>query len=184
MKKYTSQAILFFFLTCFIIPARSQDFGYKTIDVGGEFQYYSKGYITALHLAYNFRIHHSIQVRVGYNKSNWKDKGEHDNEEGGGPGFSLGYRYYFLVRPHGFFLGARADWWRLNIDWREGIITGKSKTSALQPTVEMGYMVLINDEFFISPSIAAGVQSNLNTQGEAVGDGFLFLAGVSVGWKF
>ena len=184
MKKYTSTAFLTFCLICFISPARSQDFGYKTIDAGGEFQYYSKGYIAALHLAYNFPIHHSIQLRVGYNKSNWKDKGRHDDEEGGGPGFSLGYRYYFLVRPHGFFLGARVDWWRLNIDWREGISAGKSKISVLQPSLEMGYMILINDEFFISPSLAAGVQTNMRTEGEAVGDGFIFLTGISMGWKF
>lgn len=181
MKKLISLAIISF---CFIITAYSQEFGYKTIDVGGEFQAYDKGYIAALHLAYNFPIHHSIQLRAGYNKSNWKSEGLHDNEEGGGPGFSLGYRYYFLVRPHGFFLGARTDVWHLSIDWKKGIATGNSKTWALQPTVEMGYMFLINDMVFITPSIAAGVQSNLQTQGQTVGDGSIFLAGISAGWKF
>ena len=180
MKKLISLTIISF---CFIITARSQDFGYKTIDVGGEFQWYPKGYIYALHLAYNFPIHHSVQARIGYNKSNWKEKGLHANEEGGGPGFSLGYRYYFLVRPHGFFLGAHADVWRLSIDWR-GTINGRSKIWALQPTAEMGYMFLINDMFFISPSIAAGVQTNVKTEGQSVGDGSVILIGISTGWKF
>ena len=107
MKKCASLFIISF---CFMVSARSQEeFGYKTIDVGGEFQSYYRGYTAALHLAYNFPIHHGIQLKVGYNKSNWKDAGLHDNEDGGGPVFSLGYRYYFLVRPHGFFLGAHAD---------------------------------------------------------------------------
>ena len=181
MKKNTSLTILAF---CFILTARSQDFGYKTFDVGGEFQWYPKGFISALHLAYNFPIHHSFQARIGYNRSTWKDLGKHDNEDGGGPGFSLGYRYYFLVRPHGFFLGARADLWRLTIDWRQGSNTGRSKISALQPTAEMGYMFLINDLFFISPSIACGVQTNVQTDGQTVGDGFIILAGISAGWKF
>lgn len=181
MKKLTSLTIALFY---FIVTAHSQIEGYKTIDVGGEFQWYPKGYISALHLAYNFPIHHAIQLSLGYNKSNWKDEGVHDNEKGGGPGFSLGYRYYFLVRPHGFFLGARADLWRLSIDWRQGIINGNSKIWALLPTGEIGYMFLINDMFFISPSIAAGVQTNIKTEGQAVGDGSVFLAGISAGWKF
>src|ERR1051325_2425894 len=146
MKKCTSLLIISF---CFIGSTRSQDFGYKTIDVGGEFQSYYRGYTTALHLAYNFPIHHGIQFKVGYNKSNWKENGEHDNEEGNGPMFSLGYRYYALVRPHGFFLGAHVDYSRLTIDWRQGTTTGTSKISALQPTFELGYMFLINDMFFI-----------------------------------
>jgi len=181
MKKFTSLTVILF---CFIITAHSQIEGYKTIDVGGEFQWYPKGYIYAIHLGYNFPVHHSVQLRLGYNKSNWKEKGIHDNEEGGGPGFSMGYRYYFLVRPHGFFLGARADLWKLTIDWREGTMNGKSKLWALQPAAELGYMFLINDMFFISPSIAAGVQTNIKTEGQAVGDGSVILVGISTGWKF
>ncbi|MBK5272400.1 MAG: hypothetical protein JJE22_15450 [Bacteroidia bacterium] len=181
MKKCTGLSIIFF---CFIITARSQDFGYKTIDAGAEFQWYPAGYISALHLAYNFPIHHAIQVRIGYNKANRGDRGKHDDEEGGGPGFSLGYRYYFLVRPHGFFLGARSDIWHLNIDWKQGTSTGTSKIWVVQPTFEIGYMFLINDEFFISPSIANGAEINIKTQGQPVGESFITLAGISAGWKF
>jgi hypothetical protein len=181
MKKLTSLTIILF---CFLISARSQDFGYKTIDVGGEFQWYPKGYISAFHLAYNFPVHHAIQLRLGYNKANRDDAGKHDNEEGGGPGFSLGYRYYFLVRPHGFFLGARGDVWHLNIDWRQGTTIGNSKVWIVQPTAEVGYMFLINDEFFISPCIANGVEINIKTQGQPVGEGFITLLGISAGWKF
>jgi hypothetical protein len=181
MKRFT---VLFLTLFLLNIICRSQDLGYKTIDAGGEFQGYFKGYTAALHLAYNFSIHHSFQLRLGYNKNNLKDKGKHDNEEGGGHGGSLGYRYYFLVRPHGFFLGVHADLWRLSIDWRQGNVTGNSKIWALQPSVEMGYMILINDMFFITPSVSAGVQSNIKTEGQAIGDGFIMMTGISAGWKF
>lgn len=181
MKKCTSFTIIFI---CFIATARSQDFGYKTIDVGGEFQWYSDGYITGLHLAYNFPIHHAIQLRIGYNKANHEDRGKHDNEEGGGPGFSLGYRYYFLVRPHGFFLGARSDLWHMNIDWKQGTAAGTSKIWVVQPTLEIGYMFLINDEFFISPSVSNGAEINVKTEGQPVGQGFITLVGISTGWKF
>jgi hypothetical protein len=178
------RGISLIFSFCFILSARSQDMGYKTIDVGAEFQDYYRGNMTCLHLAYNFPIHSGIQFRVGYNKSNWKGAGLHDNEEGQGPVFSLGYRYYTLVRPHGFFFGAHLDFSRLTIDWREGAITGTSKISALQPTIELGYMFLINDMVFITPSVGTGIQTNLKTEGQKVGDGSVFTTGISAGWKF
>ncbi len=184
MKKYTNLAFLFLSLIVYVVPATAQDLGYRTIDVGGEYQHYSKGDIYTLHLAYNFAVHHSFQLRAGYNKADWKAEGHHTEEEGGGPGFSLGYRYYFPVRPHGPFLGIRADFWRLNINWRQGTTLGKSKVSVVQPGAELGYMFLINDMFFITPAVAATVQSNVNTEGETVGDGFLLMAGISMGWKF
>jgi Protein of unknown function (DUF3575) len=182
MKKLTSLFTIIFLL---FLTAQSQDnMGYKTFDAGGEFMGSGKGYTAALHLAYNLAVHNSFQVRIGYNKSNWKSSGKHDKEEGSGPGISLGYRYYFLVRPHGFFLGIRADAWRMKVNWSQGDATGISKLWAIQPAAEMGYMLLINDIFFITPSISAGLQNNLKTEGQAVGDGFIPQFGLSAGWKF
>ena len=181
MKKYIFLIIFFLSIR---LTATTQDFGYKTIDVGAEFLPSSKGYTTSLHLAYNLAVHHAFLLRAGYNNSNWKEKGNHDSEKGSGPGASLGYRYYFLVRPYGFFLGVNAQAWRLSIDWREGTTTGKTKTWALQPTAEMGYMILINDMFFISPAISSGIQSNFKTEGQEVGEGFVTRFGLSTGWKF
>lgn len=181
MKK---QSIIIAFSCLLSFTALSQDMGYKTFDLGAEFLGSGKGYTASLHLAYNLAVHHSFQARIGYNKSNWKDKGLHEDEHGSGAGVSLGYRYYFLVRPHGFFLGIRADVWRLNIYWDQNTEIGTSKVWALQPAAEMGYMLLINDLFFITPSINASVQSNIKTDGEPVGEGFIPQFGISVGWKF
>ena len=181
MKKYI---FLIIFFLCSTLYATTQDFGYKTIDVGAEFLTSSKGNTTSLLLAYNLPVHHAFLLRAGYTSSKWKEKGNHDYEEGSGPGVSLGYRYYFLVRPHGFFLGVNAQAWKLSIDWREGTTTGKTKTWGLQPTVEMGYMFLINDMFFISPTISSGIQSNFKTEGQEVGEGFITRFGISAGWKF
>lgn len=181
MKKLAGITIITFLLSPI---AYAQDMGYKTIDAGGEFMGSGKGYTASLHLAYNFAVHHSFQTRIGYIKSNWKDKGLHEDEHGSGTGISLGYRYYFLVRPHGFFLGIRADVWRLNISWNQNTELGTSKVWALQPAAEMGYMFLINDLFFITPCISAGVQSNIKTEGSPVGEGFIPQFGLSTGWKF
>ena len=47
--------------------------------------------------------------------------GEHDDENGGGPGISLGTRYYFREKYQGLFLGARLDLWLMEIDWQDEI---------------------------------------------------------------
>jgi hypothetical protein len=168
----------------FVCSAYAQEYGYTTVDVGAGFKAPSHSAIFGLHLAANARIHSGFHALIGYNKIFSNDAGKHEAEEGGGPGISLGYRYYFKVRPYGFFIGAGTDLWHLKINWRQIAITGTTKTWALVPQAEMGYMILINDMFFISPSIGFGTQSNLGTQGEPVGDGFRFIPGISAGFKF
>jgi len=54
----------------------------------------------------------------------------------------------------------------------------------LHPAAEAGYMFLINDMIFITPAISAGYLSNLSTTGGALGEGFIFTAGISAGIKF
>ncbi len=162
----------------------AQEYGYNTVDVGVGFKAPAHGMIFGLHLASNAKIHGGFHALLGFNKIKSSDAGKHTLEEGGGPGVSLGYRYYFKVRPYGFFIGAGTDLWRLKIDWREGAAFGTTRTWALIPQAELGYMVLINDMFFITPSIGFGVQSNFGTNGEAVGDGSRVMPGISMGWKF
>jgi hypothetical protein len=159
--------------------------GYTTTDVGGEFQWHSPGgYSGMLHVAFNGEIHSGFQVRAGYMIADRKDWGEHVIEKGGGPGGGLGYRYYFPYRPHQFFLGIRSEIWRLKIDWEDALLKGTTKTWTIQPAAEAGYMILINDMAFITPAVSAGYFSNLSTDGAAIGEGFVFSAGISIGLKF
>ena len=181
MKKAT---ILFLFAFIFHAAQSQEEVGYSTTDIGAEFQWYPTGTISSLHLAFNARMHHSVLVQLGYNKANRKDNGEKDNEKGGGWGGAIGYRYYFKPFPHKFFLGAKTGLWRLNIDWVEGAQTGESKTWTLQPAFEIGYTFIINDQAFITPSISNGVEINMKTQGEKVGQGFITLIGISAGVRF
>ena len=181
MKKATTfLAFIFFFHI-----SRSQDVevGYTTTDIGAQFQWYPSGTISSLHVAFNSRIHHSLFVQLGYNKANRKDNGEKDNEKGSGLGGAIGYRYYFRPYPHKFFIGAKTDIWRMKIDWVQGIQAGESKTWTLQPIFEIGYTFIINDQAFITPSISNGVEINLKTEGEKVGQGFITLIGISAGFR-
>lgn len=171
-----------FLFTCLFSGfINAQEMGYVTTDIGGSFQWYPTGTISELHLAFNSRYHHSVLFRLGYNKTNRKDHGEHDDEKGDGWGGSVGYRYYFKPFPHKFFIGTRCDLWRMNIDWKEGTQSGLSKTWTLQPVFEIGYTFFINDQMFITPSLANGAEINISTEGQNVGQGFITLLGISLG---
>jgi len=173
--------IFFLFIYFFSFSQYESDIGYRTTDVGAEFQWYPAGYIAGLHLGFNSKLHHSVQLRLGYNKANRKDDGEKETEEGGGWGGGLGYRYYFKPFPHKFFIGLRTDIWRLNIDWTEGAQTGTTKTWTFQPLFETGYTFFINDQAFLTASISNGTGINIKTDGEKVGQGFVTMAGISFG---
>jgi len=164
--------------------SKSQEVGYNTLDIGGDFQWYPAGYMGGVHLAYNAKMHHSLTGRIAYNRANRKDFGKHENEKGGGAGFSLGYRYYFHYKPAGFFLGARSDLWSMNIDWTDGNENGSTKTWVLQPALEIGYTFLIYDKFFITPAVSNGYEINIVTKGNPVGEGFITQAGISAGFRF
>lgn len=66
MKKIILLLPAFF---CIQLVSQSQDFGYKTFDIGGDFQWHPDGSTLSLHLAYYAKIHHSITARFGYNNA-------------------------------------------------------------------------------------------------------------------
>ncbi len=176
--------LLIFSVITILSTVHSQDMGYRTTDVGVEYQWQPKSQVFALHLAYNLQVHHSFQARLGYTKTNWLDKGRNDNEEGSGFGGSLGYRYYIGYIPKEFFMGVRADIWSMKVFWQRGTLSGTSKVIAIQPALEMGYMFLLNDQVFITPAVTCGSLKNVKVEGRVVGEGLMLLMGVSAGWKF
>jgi Protein of unknown function (DUF3575) len=173
-------------LFCISLSGYSQDYGYRTFDIGAEYQYTKSGPSYNLQVAFNSEEHHSIVLRAGYNIATGQTTPTHNNEEGSGWSGSLGYRYYFSVLPKRFFIGARAAVAAMDIQWSIHATNGSSKLMVLQPAVETGYTLLINDMFFITPHISAGIQTTLNNKGEKVtyGNGFLPGAGISMGWRF
>lgn len=180
MKK----TVLLFAVIFFQLFGSSQEIGFNTTDIGGEFQVYPAGTITGLHIAFNAKLHSSFLFRIGYNKTDRKDWGEHADEKGNGWGGSVGYRYYFKPFPYKFFIGARTDLWRMSIDWKQGLVSGNSKTWTIQPVFETGYTFLVNDQVFITPFLANGVEINMITDGQDVGHGFISLLGISLGVRF
>jgi hypothetical protein len=163
--------------------------GFRTTDIGGEFQKYTRGSLYNLHIAFNAKLNHSIQLRFGYNHVPAYRAGGH-TEFGNGWGGGLGYRYYFKPFPHKFFIGARADIWIMKIDLDYSPAAGPfvvpKDTPVLQPALEGGYTFVINDNVFFTPYILAGFQTDFDKKANSVkyGNGFVPTAGISAGIRF
>lgn len=143
-------------------------------------QAYPAGVIVEAEAVFPLQAHHSLFLRAGYNFTDRKDYGEHDNEEGGGPGATVGYRYTFRDSASGWFLGARTDLWFLDIDWKDPGRSGSTEVVVLQPTFEAGYHAVRAGGWSISPFLGLGYEINVDTTGEDVGEGAILLVGLSV----
>ncbi len=181
MKKSIVTLIAFFIIS---FQSYSQEVGYKTTDIGVEYQYYTGGGIYKLHLAFNSKLHHSFLLSAGYNSINSTYSDKHENEKGGGFVAGIGYRYYVLYRPHGFFIGAKADYWKMSMDWTNALFIGNTETSFFVPALETGYMLLVNDILFITPTVSVGTRINLKSEVNPVKDGGIVQIGISAGIKF
>lgn len=174
--------ILFLFAFVFTSSHAQMEVGYNTTDVGAEFQYYKDGKFIGLHVAANSKLHNSFHAAIGYYIAGETSYNYYSNKTNGGLGLGLGYRYYTDLRPHNFFIGANFNLYinKITVD----IPTPTKRTSKIFiPSLQTGYMFLINDLFFITPSISFGYKTNLdslaNLKNKTVG-----LLGISMGFKF
>ena len=157
------------------------EIGYNTVDVGGEFQWYKDGKFIGLHLASNAKLHHSIHGEIGYYMAGDPSAVYYYNQNKGGIGLGLGYRYYTMLRPHAFFIGIKANLFTNKVTLTTQVPENRT-SKILIPSIEAGYMFLINDLFFITPGVAVGYKTNLELKADekkAVG-----LFGMSMGFKF
>ncbi len=184
MKKLTLIALSSLF---FAFSAYSQeDFGYKTFDIGLEYKWAQKSPGINLQMAFNSKLHHSFLISIGFKNAYNPIEGTHDNEKGRGWGGSLGYRYYFSVVPKGFFLGVRCDLWSMRMYHTANASGPSSNVLIAQPSGEIGYTILINDQLFITLFASGGKQFTVSSSGEAYkyGQEFIPGGGISVGWRF
>ena len=163
----------------------AQDSFSKYNEFGIEFQQYPTGILLGAKGEFGFKAHHGFDFRIGYNFVDHRDQGKHNNEEGGGFGFTLGYRYYFNPQNTNFFLGARSDLWFNKIDWQdEPNLSGTTDIIVLQPTLIGGYVFLIHKKWVITPTLAFGYEINIVENGEPVGQGPTLLWGVNLNYRF
>jgi hypothetical protein len=181
---FKKNIILFaFFLSCNYLVAQESFSKYSSFGI--EMQLYPTGFLFGGRGEFGFKPHQSFDFRVGYNLVDHRDLGKHANEEGGGFGFTLGYRYYFQSQNTRFFLGIRSDLWFNKIDWQDSpSLSGTTNIIVLQPTLIAGYLFLINEKWSVSPTLAFGYEVNVVENGEPVGQGTIALLGVNFCYRF
>ena len=181
MKKVSTLFLLLFILNA----SHGQDVGYNTTDVGAEFQWYEDGSFIGLHLATNAKLHHSFHATVGYYMAGDPTAPFYNNVNNGGLGGGLGYRYYTGLRPHRFFIGAKADLFTYKVGLKTQTLNIESRTSMIFiPSLQTGYMILINDMFFITPTASIGYKMNLQSDMSLDEEKAVGLFGISCGFKF
>ena len=179
MKKYLFVLTILFFAS---FQAHSQSSKYIELET----QWYPAGYQFMLSGEYGFTGKDALHVKLGYNLALRKDFSPYnDLEEGGGFGFSLGYRHYlFGDSNNGVYAGVRTDMWWLSIDWEDATATsntGTTKITVFQPTAEIGYLYQFSDSpLAIGANAAAGYEINIITNGDPVGQGAMGLLGVRI----
>ncbi len=182
MKKLVLLALVF------ISPS-----AFSQTSFGIELQAYPAGIIPGIRFDLGVSENLNLNARIGYNFTNRRDWGKHDNEEGGGPGFGLGVEHTgFLIENLSII--ARTDLWFMDIDWRktENIcpivapcfdmdFTGTSEITVLQPTIGLAYLIPMTARVFIKPSLSFGYEINVKTTGDEVGEGAILLLGFQLG---
>ena len=184
---YTFLFALLFSITLWGEPSIYAQVPDRSFMRGLAVQGYPAGVILNGRFSYFYKPNQSVGIYLGYNITNRRDWGEHDNEQGSGAGVGLAWRYYFKEKDvNGFHAGIRTDMWFLTIDWEQDTgQEGETEISVLQPTAQFGYSFFPADRrvaFELNASL--GAEINILTRGEDVGEGAIFLVGFSFGYQF
>lgn len=169
---------------------------FSQIRYGAGVQAYPAGIIGNLQIVFPVSARMNLGMLVGYNTTDRRDFGDHDDETGGGPGFGVELEHRFADKVSGVFIGIRVDTWFLDIDWedeRAGCLklciirngrtfqTGSSSITVVQPAVIMGYKKYFFDSLVaFNFTVSLGAEINVKTSGESVGDGGILLVGLAV----
>jgi hypothetical protein len=163
---------------------------------GAGLQGYPAGAILTAQSRYRLSERGELGLRAGYNFTDRGDFGEHDDEEGGGPGVGVAYRHHFApldedgLNQDGWIAGANLDLWYLEIDWEDDPSPtaplgreGSTDVLVLQPTAELGYAWRLGSGTLrrgrLELTLALGAEINADTDGEDVGEGAIALLGIA-----
>lgn len=188
--------ILLLFLLLAVLSATAQEESrYNTKPFkkrfGFDFMAYPAGQIYGLRAEFENRSGWELNLRLGYNRAFRKNfSGLNDDEQGGGFGISVGTRHYIYDLGFGGdhltctpFAGARVDLWRLNIFWKDfdnNPPSGTTHIGVLQPTFDVGLLFKVYNKWHVSVYGGFGQEINIVTQGKQVGQGGLWLGGITL----
>ena len=151
-----------------------------------EFQQYPTGAIPGITLEFPVSDRSAISLRGGYNIVRHRELGEHDDERGGGLGFSVGYRKYLQATGNSLLYGVRTDLWFNEVDWMDNNPqrSGTTDVTVLQPTASIGYRISLSEGISFIPSASLGFEINISEEGEPIGQGAIGLVGIEFQFKF
>ena len=152
---------------------------------GFELQIYPTGIIPGLRYEWMTSRQDQLFARLAYNFTDRSDFGEHDDESGGGPGIGFGWRHWQNQMGTEWHYGGRIDVWDMEIDWEEDgspDTEGETDILVVQPSGELGYSWKRPDGSRIDLNAGLGVEVNVHTDGEDVGEGVIVLGGFT--WMF
>lgn len=147
-----------------------------------ELRAYPAGGIASLGALFDYDPRTELGISLAYNRAERGDAGEHDHESGDGFGIGIEARRFYRASASGWFYGARAELFQLDIDWRDdGGARGQSEITVLQPTARLGYrFALPGSARTLEIAGGLGAEINLDTDGEQVGEGAIGLIGIAI----
>ena len=181
----TLRRLLFIFLLLVGIFTTVSAQSERPASIGITLQVYPAGIITNGMFSKAISPRQVLTGLGGYNFTDRRDFGEHDNEEGGGPGLGLAIRHFFEPDYSGWQIGLRVDLWFMEIDWRDDQrdLDGTTDITVLQPTAQGGYRWQLGNHWTVDALVSFGMEINIRTTGEDVGEGAILLGGVEVRYR-
>lgn len=151
-------------------------------DLNAELRAYPAGGIVSVGALFAAGSRDELGAHLSYNRAERGDAGEHDHESGDGFGVGVDAKRFLSSSRTGWFYGARAELFQLDIGWRDDTgRRGHSDITVLQPTARVGYrFAAASQPFDIELAAGLGAEINLATDGEAVGEGAIALIGLAI----
>lgn len=180
MKRFATSLLLLIILCQWSQGQSVRTRGAQSLGFG--IQIYPAGTIYNLKSAWAVSAKGELIGKLGYNIAQRENFGEHDSEEGNGPGFTFAYKRYLRTAFKGWYAEGRMGMWFLDIDWRDNTpsASGNTDISVIQPTLGIGYdFPLRNERIKLGLLVAFGYEVNVITSGEEVGQGGISLLGLS-----
>lgn len=122
---------------------------------------------------------------AGFNITNRRDWGVQDDESGHGYGAGVDINRTIPRLGEKWLVGGRVDIWSMKINWRNDTlgITADSRILVFQPTARVIYRLRQARDAgvrLIDLTASLGVEKNIATHGQPVGEGAILLIGTRI----
>ncbi len=149
---------------------------------GFEAQVYPTGAMIGPRAELELSERDALHARAAVHFVDRGDAGDQDDETGSGWGVGGGWRHWIDSYGEGWHFGARADIWRLDIEWSNvgpPRRSGNTDVTVLVPAIEGGYSWTYKNGGRLDLTVGLGREFNVDTDGAEVGEGAVLMFGAS-----